>query len=492
MAQYIIAHDLGTSGNKATLFDVENGPVKSITVSYDVCFRNKNYAEQNPEDWWNAVCSSTRQILEQISPKDVIAVSFSAQMQCCLPVDKNGTPLYPAIIWADGRASDEAGKLIHELGMDRIYQVTGHRPSPNYTLEKLMWLKEHEPAVYQKTYKSLQAKDYMIYRLTDRFVTDYSDASGTQMLELDTLRWSDEILRAADIPADIMPELHRSVDVIGGVTDDAAKQTGLLSGTPVVCGGGDGPCSAIGAGCTEDNAFFTSFGTSAWIGGTTKEKMLDDEKICFCFAHVIPGRFMPCGTMQAAGSSYSYIRSVLAPELSYGELNKEIEKSPAGAKGLLFLPYLLGERSPRWNEKTSGAFLGIRTEHKREDYLRAVLEGIGYNLELILKSFRENKSIDSLLLTGGGAQGDVLCQILADIMGAKLQSLSGAENATAIAAAMIGGVGVGAYESFDACKKFISYDREYLPNPEHKETYSRMKRIFDDSYFALMHVFEQL
>lgn len=206
-------------------------------------------------------------------------------MQCCLPVDSKGTPLRPAMIWADSRASDEAKILVKEIGEDVIYNTTGHRPSPNYTLEKLMWIKANEAQIYNKTYKTLQAKDYILYKLTGNFVTDYSDASGTNILDLDKLSWSKEILKASGISEGIMPELHLSTDVVGYITKSAAEKTGLLEGTPVVCGGGDGPCSAIGAGCTRDNEFFSSFGTSAWIGGTTKEKILDNDKICFSFAN---------------------------------------------------------------------------------------------------------------------------------------------------------------------------------------------------------------
>lgn len=492
MAKYLIAHDLGTSGNKATLFDIEKGPVKHITVSYDVHFFNRNYAEQDANDWWRAVCVSTKQIMEGISPGQIAGISFSAQMQCCLPVDKAGNPLRPAIIWADGRAVEETKTLIHALGEDEIYRTTGHRPSPNYTLEKLMWIRENEPDIYNQTYKVLQAKDFVIHKLTGNFVTDYSDASGTNMLNLDTLSWSEDILKASGISEALMPELHRSVDVVGYVTTSAASETGLSEGTPVVCGGGDGPCSAIGAGCVSDDAFFSSFGTSAWIGGTTKEKVIDPDKICFYFAHVIPGRYMPCGTMQAAGSSYSYIKSVLAPDMSYEELNHLMETSSPGSKGLIFLPYLLGERSPRWNERTSGAFLGIKPEHTKADYVRAVMEGVGYNLDIILHAFRKHTNISQLVLTGGGAAGDVVCRILADIFDAKLIAPSDAQGATSVAAALIAGVGIGAYPGFEAYQNFIQYDKAYTPNASNTAAYGKYKKIFDDSYHALYHVFDSL
>ncbi|TCS82335.1 xylulokinase [Muricomes intestini] len=490
MAEYIIAHDLGTSGDKATLFTVDGRVVKSCTFSYDVRFFGKNCAEQNPLDWWSAVCKATKDILEGIDKSNVIALSFSAQMQGCLLVDREGNPLRPSIIWADQRALKEAERLEREIGFDRMYEITGHRLSSSNTLEKIMWLKENEPEVYKRAYKCLQAKDYILYRLTGEFVTDYSDASGTNALDLESLSWSDEILEASGINRELLPPLHYSTDIIGKVTKEAADVTGLCEGTPVVCGGGDGPCAAVGAGCIHDDELFVTFGTSAWVGGTTKKKFLDEEKIFFCFAHVIPGRYMPCGTMQAAGSTYSYIRSLLAPGRPYSELNAMIERSPAGAKGLLFLPYMLGERSPRWNEDTSGAYLGIKMYHTKEDYIRAAIEGVAYNLELILSAYRKYLPVENLILTGGGAKGDVVCQILSDVFRAKLNTPDHVEEATSIAAAMIAGVGVGAYDNFEDITRFLQFKKEYMPDKSNQAVYDKMKRIFDASYYALENIYQ--
>lgn len=490
MNNYIIAHDLGTSGNKATLFTLDGRFVRSCTIPYDVHFFGKNCAEQNPQDWWAAVCQASKNIMEGISPNEVTALSFSAQMQGCLLVDREGSPLRPSMIWADQRAVKEAERLDEEIGFDRMYEITGHRLSPSYTLEKIMWLKENEPEVYEKAWKSLQAKDYIIFRMTGRFVTDYSDASGTNALDLEKLCWSKEILEASGINPDLLPKLHNSTDIVGTITKEAALQTGLMQGTPVVCGGGDGPCAAVGAGCIHDNELFATFGTSAWIGGTTREKFLDEEKIFFCFANIIPGRYMPCGTMQAAGSSYSYIRSLLDPDKSYSELNSMIERSPAGAKELVFLPYMLGERSPRWNEKTSGAFLGIKMHHERADYVRAVIEGVAYNLELILASYRKYLPAKSLILTGGGAKGEAVCQILSDVFQAGIRTPDHVEEATSIAAAVTAGVGIGAYDGFDEITRFLKIQKEYSPNVENKAVYEKMKRIFEAGYHALEPVFE--
>lgn len=495
MGKYLIAHDLGTSSDKASLFSTEGRLIGSYTVPYDVHFFGKNCAEQDPEDWWRALCTATNKIIEEIDPEDVLAVSFSSQMQACIVVDREGNALRPAMIWADLRAEEQAGQLEERVGYDRMYELNGHRVSASYSIEKLMWIRDHEPEVYAKTYKMLLAKDYIICRLTGEFVTDYSEASGTDVFNLRELSWSQEILEAAGIEQDKLPELHASVDVIGTLSEGAAKALGLTTKTKVVCGGGDGPCSALGAGSIKSGQNFLSFGTSAWVAGTSDEMFLDKEKTLICFGHVITGKYMPCGTMQAAGSSYSYIKNAFcgeeerkakeAGESVYEALNRLVEASPAGAKGLIFLPYLLGERSPRWNPDTSGSFLGIKMEHEKRDYIRAVLEGVAMNLAIILEAHREREEITELVLTGGGAKGDVLAQILSDVLGVKLHRLDNVESATSIAAAVIAGVGVGVFDDFSVVNQFVKQEKTFEPDQGNKEVYDRQKRLFEAGYQCL-------
>ncbi len=492
MAKYLLAHDLGTSGDKVTLFDTDGNSVSSSTIQYPVHYFGGHCAEQNPDDWWRAVAEGTRRAIEGIRPADVLGVSFSAQMQCCLPADREGRPLRPAMIWADHRAVREKEFLTREIGFEDFCGITGHRPNESYTLEKIMWLKSHEPDVYRKTYKVLQVKDYIIFRLTGAFVTDYSDASGTNALDLRRMDWSEPILTASGIDPALFPELHQSVDVAGYVTREASELTGLAEGTPVVCGGGDGPCSAVGAGCVQDNVLFATFGTSAWIGGTSKQIFEDKDRILMCFAHVIPGKYMPCGTMQAAGSSYSYIRGLLEPGADYEELDRLIEAAGPGAGGLIFLPYLIGERAPRWNEKCSGAFLGMRMEHGKPEYLRAVIEGVAMNLNLILEAYRRQMRAEEMILTGGGARSDTVCQILSDVLQVRLNVPDHVDTATSMAAAMIAGVGVGVYPDFGEIRRFLGQDRSFRPDQRNAALYQQMERIFDDSYHALEPVFDEL
>lgn len=256
MDKYLIAHDLGTSGDKASLFSIEGKLVKSYTASYKTHYFHNNYAEQETEDWWEAICRSTKEIVKEIEPEAVLGISFSSQMQACVVVDEKGNALRPVMIWADQRSGEQMEKLTEKVGADRMYEINGHRPSASYSIEKLMWIRDHEAEVYQNTYKMLLAKDYIICRLTGKFVTDYSEASGTDAFDLKGMEWSEEVLSAAEIPADKMPELHASTDVIGNLTAHAAEELGLAVNTKVVCGGGDGPCSALGAGSTENGQMF--------------------------------------------------------------------------------------------------------------------------------------------------------------------------------------------------------------------------------------------
>lgn len=325
------------------------------------------------------------------------------------------------------------------------YQLLGHRLSPAYSIEKLMWIRENEPDIFEKTYKMLQVKDYIIYRMTGEFVTDYSDASGTNALDLENLKWSEEILAAAGIDMDKLPRIHASTDIIGNLNPDAAKEMGLTTATMVVCGGGDGPCSALGAGCIKNDEMFLTFGTSAWIGGTTEKKFLDDDKIFFCFAHVIPGKYMPCGTMQSAGSSYSYVRNTFCQDV--------IQKAKEEGINSWDLMNAMAEKSPRWNPDASGSFVGIHMYHQREDYIRASLEGVAMNLALILQAYRKYLDIDRMILTGGGAKGDIVAQILADVLEAGLVRPDHVEEATSIAAAVIAGVGCCLSEGRCFCHK---------------------------------------
>jgi xylulokinase len=502
MPRYLLANDLGTSGNKATLYTTDGELVASMTYPYDTKYFNANWAEQNPDDWWRAVCISTRQLIQGIDPSQIVAVSFSAQMMGCLCVDRQGRPLKNSIIYSDQRAVKEADKILQHIDAMDFYKIVGHRVSPSYSLEKLMWIKNNEPEVYKKTYKILNAKDYIAFKLTGNMATDYTDASGTNAFDLNTYKWSDKIIDIAGIDKDKLPEAYESTHIVGEVTKEAEAETGLKQGTPVVIGAGDGMCASVGAGCIKPGTVYNYIGSSSWIGITSEKPVYDVKMRTMTWAHAVPGYVNPIGTMQTAGTSYSWLKNeickietkeALEKGVSpYEIINDEIEKSPPGARGILFLPYLLGERTPHWNPNARGAFIGITVGHKREDLLRAVMEGVTYNLNTIVNIFKNCVPIDSMIVIGGGAKGKVWCQMMADIYGVKILKPNYLEEATSMGAAVIGGVGVGEFKSFDAINKFIKIESEYDPDPSKREIYNKTYQVFLHSYEALTGIYEEL
>lgn len=501
--KYILAHDLGTSGNKATLFSEEGSLVASVTQHYPVYYSNGNWAEQDPNDWWNAVVESTQQLVTHVDPADIAAVSFSGQMMGCVCVDKAGTPLRNAIIWADMRATEQEAKIRQRIDENEFYHLTGHKISPSYGGQKLMWIKEHEPDIYARTYKMLNAKDYIILRLTGTFVTEYTDASSTCLMDLEKLEWSDRLLDAMQLNHKKMPQLCRSTDVAGKVTVEAAALTGLAVGTKVVCGGGDGVCAAVGTGCVQEGIAHSSMGTSSWISITSRKPVFDEKQRTFTWAHIVPGYVLPTGTMQTGGGAYAwYVDHFCYEEKQiaknhgqsvYQILEELLAESQVGSNGLIFLPYLIGERSPRWNPNVRGCFVGIRMEHTQKDFLRAVQEGVAMNLNEVLKIFREaEQKIEEIIVVGGGIKSVAWQQILADVYQERIRIPKLLDEATSMGAAITGGVGVGLFADFSVVDKFVSIARDVHPNPDNAEKYDALQDAFEEAYQALVSVYEQL
>jgi xylulokinase len=504
MPSYILAHDLGTSGNKATLYGFDGTLKQSAVESYATYYPCPNCVEQNPEDWWGAVCKSTRELIEQsgIAPKDVAAVSFSGQMMGCLPVGSNGRPLRNSIIWADMRAVEQERFIRQVLGMESVYRITGHRVGASYTSAKLLWLKDNEPELYCKTDKVLQAKDYIVFRLTGQLVTDYSDASGTGLFDIEKKQWSDDIIREVGLAQAKLPQAHPSTDIVGKVTKQAAVETGLLEGTPVVIGGGDGCCATVGAGAVEEGKTYNAIGSSAWIASATKIPIHDSEMRIFNFVHLDPSLYSPCGTMQTAGYSLSWLKNTLCLQeameaeqkgiSAYRIIDEKVAQSPPGANDLLFLPYLLGERSPRWNPEAQGAFIGLTMTTTKEDMLRSVLEGVGYNLRAILDVFAASATVGDVTVIGGGAQSTVWLQILADIWQKPLLLPRFMEEATSMGAAICAGVGIGAFQDFKVISKFNPIMGEIKPRNSYHEVYDKLYNAFNKAYDALCPVYKIL
>jgi len=505
-AKYILAHDLGTTGNKATLFSVDGELGASALYEYPVSYPHNSWVEQDPEDFWKAVCLSTRELLEKarVSNTDVAGVCFSGQMMGCLLVDKEGRPLRPIIIWADTRAGAEAGEMEKKLGMGYVYRTTGHRISASYSAAKLLWVRNNEADIYTRANKMLHAKDYIIYKLTGNYVTDYSDASGTNLFDLDKKAWDDRILAELGIDRSLLPEPHPSKDEAGRVSAAAARETGLLEGTPVIIGGGDGSCACVGAGVVSEGGAYNVLGSSSWISLASRKPVYDPEMRTFTWVHLDPELYTPCGTMQAAGYSYNWYRNTLcqdetsrakdAGKSPYQLIDEGVLRAAPGAGGLIYLPYLLGERSPRWDHDARGALIGLSVSSGKGDISRAILEGVAFNLKIILGVLEKGTpdGIGEVILIGGGAKGDVWLQILSDIWQKPLAVPVFREEATSLGAAVCGGIGIGAFRDYGVIKRFNRIEKTIKPNPALAEQYNALFSIFDESYENLKGIYKKL
>lgn len=495
----ILAHDLGTTGNKATLFR-HNGSVFAATfVPYPTAYPSPNWAEQDPDHWRHAVFAATRTLLQEsgVSAGDVVAVSFSGHMNGAVFLADDGQPLRPAIIWADQRATVEAAEISRACGDERVYQVTGNRVSAAYTAAKMLWVKKHQAGIWARTAKVVQAKDYAAFLFSGIIATDYSDASLTALLDINTRQWSAALLDCLGLSADVLPSIHPAATVLAGVTPDAAAATGLVAGTPVVIGGGDGACATVGAGAISDGDVYNYLGSSSWIGLTTGQPLLDPQQRTFNLLHLDAHHAVAIGAMQSAGGAFDWFERLLRPpgetEPLYEALNIAASQVPAGSRGLLFLPYLLGERSPHWNPLARGAFVGVAMPHGRSEMARAVMEGVAFNLRHILDVLRsQGAGVAEMRLIGGAEKSALWRQILADIYNLPVARLSFAAEATSLGAAIAGGVGVGLFADYGIARSLapiVAYD---YPSSENIHRYDDIYTLFRDTYQALVPIFERL
>lgn len=492
----ILAHDLGTSGNKASLYTEEGELVASSLASYETHYAyNGLWAEQDPEDWWQAVCLSTQQIMAGRNPSDVIAVAFSGQSMGCLCVDKTGVPLSRSIIWQDGRATTEAAAVVECVGgKQEACRLVGQQLTANYSLAKLMWIKANKPEIYKQTYKMLAAKDYMVLRMTGRFVTDHCDAAFMQAYDMSARAWSAELINAAGVDGCMLPEILESTDVAGYVNKQAAADLGIAPGIPVIMGSGDGPCAALGAGVLSSGDCYLCVGTSTWLSVLTDKYQPDPMGKLQVYPFAAPGLYLLAGTMQAGGLSYNWARKqYFSPSTPYSEIDAAVEDTPVGAGGVVYLPYLTGERSPWWNTRARGAFVGMSAETSREHMLRAVLEGVAMNLQLIREDISRVIPFSSEInIIGGGAKGGVWRQIIADVLQTIVRKTVTSDEATNFGAAIIAAVGVGLFPSFSAAKSLVKIDSVNQPNAAYADLYSEKLEIFRDSYLALKSIFERI
>ena len=505
MAEHILAYDLGTTGLKASLISSAGKFAASCLIEYETRYGANGEAEQSPADWWAAVCEATGRLFEQaeLKPTDVAGIGFSGHMQGCVPLDEAGEPLRDAMIHADARAVPQADALLADLGGETLFAITGNRVDPHYSPPKIAWLKAHEPDVFARARWFVQCKDYLAGKLTgEPGVTDFSDASLTAMLDLRKGAWSEEILGWLGLSVDRFPRIVPSSEVIGHVTEAAAGATGLAAGTPVTMGGGDGACATLGAGCTRVGQAYCYGGSTEWIAKLADAPSADPKQRVLHFCALQPEMVNVTGTMQWAGESYRWLAGGLladesraaeaAGEDRYERINRLAESAPVGAGGLVYLPYLSGERSPIWDPAARGVFYGVGLKTGRAEFARAVLEGIAFALHQIRLTIEQlTGEIERLVMIGGLAKGELIRRTLATLSGRPVAVPRYLAEATSLGAAVAAGVGVGLLPGFEYAAAMNPTATETRPEPAWAEPLAERFAMYEKLYPALRPLFAE-
>ena len=494
MTTHLLGIDVGTTGSKALLVDADGAVKASATTEYPMFTPQPLWAEQDPADWWAATVTSIRQVLDRgdVQPDQVAGLGLTGQMHGLVLLDAQGEVLRPCIMWNDQRTAPQCAAITEAVGADEVLRLTGNPVLPGFTAPKIVWVREHEPEVYAQVAKVLLPKDYARYRLTGGFFSEVSDASGTSMFDVGRRQWSEEMLRALDVPHEWLPEVTESPLVSARVSASAAAETGLLEGTPVVGGGGDQAAQAVGTGIVAEGVVSATLGTSGVVFAASETYRVEPEGRLHAFCHAVPGMWHLMGVMLSAAGSFRWYRDTLGDlervqaEKSgrdpYDLLTEAAAEVSPGCEGLLFLPYLTGERTPYPDPNARGVFFGLTLRHGKAHMTRAVLEGVSYGLLDSLELMRAlGLSIQQVRASGGGARSSLWRQILADVFDAQIVTVEVTEGA-AYGAALLAGVGAGVYPTVTAaCDAVIRVTGRTEPGPAasvYADYYPRYRALY--------------
>ena len=493
--RYFIGIDTSTTATKALLID-ENGKVVAVASSeYSFDTPHPLWSEQHPSLWWDGTVESIKQVLAEsgVKGEEVAGIGLTGQMHGSVFLDKDGEVLRPALLWNDQRTGKQCDDIRERLGKDKLIQITGNDALTGFTAPKILWLQQEEPDVYAKLAQILLPKDYVRYKLTGEYACDRAGGAGTILFDVAKRTWSEEVLRALDIDPALLPPTFEGTDVTGTVSKEAAQATGLKAGTPVMGGGGDQAAAAVGTGAVEEGVVSLSLGTSGVVFATTDKPAIESEGRLHAFCHAVPGKWHLMGVMLSAAGSLRWHRDTFSPGENYDSLVKKAEKVPPGSDGLLFLPYLTGERTPHPDPLARGAFVGLTVRHNLPFLTRAVLEGVSFGL---LDSFELMKqaglgNVSQVRVTGGGAKSPLWRQILADVLGAEMVTVSSEEGA-AFGAALLAATGAGAFSSVEeACQKTIGITGSTSPGKDGK-LYQKIYQEYRSLYPALKPTFHRI
>jgi xylulokinase len=450
MRDLLLGLDIGTTGAKALLVGADGYVVSEAFEGYPLATPRPLWVEQDPEDWWNATVAVIRRVLDGFSTAHVAGVGLTGQMHGLVLLDERAAVLRPAILWNDQRTESECTTIRTHVGAERVLELTGNDVLPGFTAPKIAWVRQHEPEVYRRIAHVLLPKDYVRYRLTGERFTDVSDASGTSLFDVSARRWAEEMLAAVGVRTQMLPEVTESTEVSARVSGRTERRTGLAAGTPVVGGAGDQAAQAVGSGIVEEGVVGVTIGTSGVVFAPSESFRPEPRGRLHAFCHAVPGRWHLMGVMLSAGGSLRWYRDTLCPGESYESLVKEAEDVPPGAEGLIFLPYLTGERTPHPDPHARGAFVGLTVRHTRAHLTRAVLEGVTHGLADSLALVRElSIRVERARVSGGGAKSALWRQMIADVLELEVEAVGVAQGA-AYGAALLAGVGAEVFPSVEA------------------------------------------
>lgn len=455
--------DVGTGGSRAVVIDTAGSIVAAATVEHQpFASPHPGWAEQDPRDWWRASEAAIRAVLTTVEPQSIKAIGLSGQMHGSVLLDASDESLRPALIWCDQRTADQCRSITERVGAQRLIELTCNPALTGFTLPKVLWVREHEPEVWQQIRTVLLPKDYVRLRISGDKATDVADASGTLLLDVSARKWSQEMLSAAEIDESLLPKVYESPQVTGTVSAAGNHATGLPKGTPIVAGGGDQAAGAVGMGIIQAGTVSATIGTSGVVFAASDQPSLDLQGRVHTFCHAIPNRWHVMGVTQGAGLSLRWFRDQFGAGADdgrdpYERLTDEAAQVPAGADGLLWTPYLMGERTPHLDPNARAALVGLTASHTRAHVVRALLEGVAFSLRDTLEIFREMKvPVHEIRLGGGGARSKLWRQIQADVYGREVATVT-AEEGAAYGAAILAGVGAGAWPSVEAaCAAVVS------------------------------------
>ncbi|MHB0997982.1 MAG: xylulokinase [Armatimonadota bacterium] len=503
--KYLLGIDIGTSGTKTLLIDISGKAIASATDTYPLSTPKPLWAEQNPEDWWQATASTVRSILQKtgINPADIGGIGLSGQMHGAVFLDESNNVLRPSIIWCDQRTEAECAWITQTIGKEKVIDLISNPVLTGFTAGKIIWVRNNEPEIYAKTRKVLLPKDYIRLKLTGEFATEVSDASGTALFNVKKRKWADEMLDGAGIPRDWMPKVYESPEISGRISEAASGITGLKAGTPVVGGGGDQASGAVGSGIVETGIISSTVGTSGVVFAFADQPVVDPSLRVHTFCHAVPDKWHVMGVMLSAGGSLRWYRDTFADmEVSvakaicgdpYDLLSKEVASVEPGCEGLIFLPYLTGERTPHPDPNARGSFFGITLRHNRAHFARSVYEGVAYGLRDSFEILNEmNIPINQVRSSGGGARSDVWRKIQADVTG-RDHVLINVDEGPAFGVALLAAVGTGAYSSVEeACRSTIKVTSSTKPDSAVSELYNRYYEVYKALYPALKEQYRQV